>query len=72
MYNAEDVEKVSSVIHDIWVEWSKYLCSEQYYDIPNHIRNHFALNWKPYNELSEAVKEKDRPFAKRIMEALER
>lgn len=67
-----EVDKAANLFHELWVEWTKTLSREQYYDIPNHIRNHWAVNWIPYDKLSEKEKETDRIIARRFLELLAR
>ncbi len=67
----EDTEfRAAELFHELWVEWTKTLCREQFYDIPNHIRNHWAKNWVDYDQLPNHEQEKDRIIARRFLALL--
>lgn len=70
------LERIAALEHDQWIELTKHILSE--------IKKHQGLlyiggtkieEWvelfKPYSELTEEEKEKDRVFARRVISALE-
>jgi len=62
----EDVlEELSDLEHRQWMHWSKYVAEN--HDIPEELREKWEKNWKPYSDLSEDMKEKDRKWAKKAL-----
>lgn len=74
----ELLEKVSELMHDAWIHWSKSICSHLLLDrSPMRMRDRvltkhdaWELLWVPYDMLSEEMKEQDRIFARKVMDIL--
>jgi hypothetical protein len=66
----ELIEKLAALEHEQWVSWSRNLASVQAI-FPNRLGRWKRL-WKPYEELSEGDKEKDRIWARKVIELLEK
>ena len=75
----EIVEKLADLEHEQWMHWSKsiteqLLKDDMGYNIRSRmLKKHqsWLENWKPYDELSEEVKELDREWAYRVWSILE-
>ena len=64
------IEMVSSEIHNMWTSWAKNLI-----DTEPHISEERKKRWiedcfKPYEELSEEMKQLDRDFAIKIIKVI--
>jgi len=59
------VERVSAVLHEEWVAWSKNVAPE----VSAERRDRWEKLWVPYDELPESEKEKDREWARKALEA---
>jgi hypothetical protein len=74
----ELLEKVSELMHDAWMHWSKSICGHILQDrSPMRIRDRiltkhdsWELLWRPYSELSDEMKEHDRVWARKVIEIL--
>lgn len=61
------VEKLADLEHEQWMEWSKDLAGkEQLSD--DRLKRWEDECWKPYNELSNEMKEEDRKWARKVIE----
>jgi hypothetical protein len=68
--NKEILEALADLEHQQWMEWAgKLLDSEQ---ISLARKNRWLSTFMPYEVLSEKNKEKDRYWARKIMEMLKR
>lgn len=63
----ELVEKLAELEHDQWIEWSKSVAGE----VSESRLARWELYWVPYSELSEAVKEQDRIWARKVLAVLQ-
>ncbi len=62
----ELIEKLAELEHDQWVEWSKSVAKE----VSESRLSRWEHYWVPYSELSEAVKEQDRIWARKVLAIL--
>jgi len=62
------VEQLADLEHRQWIHWSKYVAEN--HDIPDKLEEKWEKSWKPYSELSEEMKEKDRKWARKVLEIL--
>ena len=62
----ELLEKLSEVEHDQWMEWSKAVSKE----VGKERQDRWAKLWVPYEDLSEEMKEADRKYARKVLQAL--
>jgi hypothetical protein len=62
------VEKLAALEHAQWMKWSKAVA--QRVDAETRLR--WRKFWVPYAELSEAAKEQDRIWARKIVKAIDR
>ncbi len=67
----EQLESVSEVIHDkLWTPWAKILLDTE--NISDERRKRWENEcFKPYNELSEEMKDLDRKFALLLFDVIE-
>lgn len=63
----ELIEKLAELEHEQWMEWSKSVARE----VSDSRISRWELYWVPYDELSEAVKEQDRIWARKVLKAIE-
>ena len=59
------VERVAEVEHVQWMEWSKSVAAE----VSPERRARWKKYWVPYDQLPEDVKELDRVWARKALEA---
>lgn len=59
-------EKLAELEHEQWMEWSKSVAGE----VSESRLARWELYWVPYSELSEAVKEQDRVWARKVLAVL--
>jgi hypothetical protein len=59
------VERVAVVEHQQWMEWSKKIAPE----VSPETRKRWEKYWVPYEQLPEEVKEQDRIWARRALDA---
>jgi hypothetical protein len=62
------VERVAEVEHEQWTEWSKSVAPE----VSPERRARWEKYWIPYDDLPEEVKEQDRIWARKAIEAARR
>lgn len=62
---SQTVEELADLEHRQWMHWSKYVAKN--HDIPEDLREKWKENWKPYSELSDEMKEKDRKWARKAL-----
>jgi len=69
--NIELGEELAELEHKQWESWTKYLY-ENHKDrlIDNLVTEKWDKNWKPYSELTEEDKDKDRIWADKVLEKL--
>ena len=65
------VDRISTVIHEEWMEWSKSISDIESYNQLILKVNRWEELWIPYGQLSEELKEKDREYARKIIRAFE-
>lgn len=61
-------EKLAELEHEQWMEWSKSVAGE----VSESRLARWELYWVPYNELSEAVKEQDRIWARKVLQVIDK
>ena len=66
--NKELLEELSKIEHDQWVEWSKSVSSE----VSDERKKRWQKYWVPYEDLSEDVKEQDRVYARKVLNAVDK
>jgi len=59
-------EDLADLEHCQWMSWTKYLVEN--HDIPEKLEQKWKKNWKPYNELTEEEKDKDRKWADKALQ----
>ncbi len=59
------IEELADLEHRQWMHWSKYLAEN--HDIPEGLEEKWEENWRPYEELSDELKEKDRKWARKAL-----
>lgn len=67
------LEKLAELEHKQWISWSKYIADQLIYKRikPEDLLTKWHKNWKPYSKLSEEEKEKDRVWARKVLEILD-
>jgi len=64
------IEELASLEHDQWISWAKDIIKNE------DISPELAARWKklfvPYDELSEEEKDKDRKWAKKVMNFIDK
>lgn len=68
MNEEELIEQLAELEHVKWMEWARHMLSEE--AITTTRVQRWARNFVPYDELSEAEKEKDRVLARRVLRIL--
>lgn len=63
--DAQIIEELADLEHRQWMHWSQYVAKE--HDIPEELEEKWEKNWKPYSQLSEEMKEKDRKWARKAL-----
>lgn len=66
--NKELLEELSEIEHDQWVEWSKAVGTE----VSEDRKKRWKKYWIPYEDLPEDVKEQDRVYARKVLDAVEK
>jgi len=61
-------EKLAELEHKQWLSWTNYLVTN--YILPPEIVKKWGKTWKPYKELSEGQKDKDRIWADKVLNEL--
>jgi len=67
---ARIIEELADLEHRQWMHWSQYVARE--HDIPEKLEEKWNENWKPYSELSEEMKDKDRKWARKALEIVKK
>lgn len=77
----ELIEELAELEHEQWMEWSKSVIDEimggpmktkaEMRDDIHELHLRWLKCWKPYPELPEKAKEKDREWAKKVIEIVE-
>ena len=62
------IEKLAYLEHEQWMAWSKDIASKEL--LTNKRLERWKKLWVPFYELSEEMKEKDRAWAKKVLEIL--
>ena len=62
------LERLAEVEHEQWMAWSQSVASE----VSAERRQRWQSCWVPYEDLPEEMKELDRLWARRMLEALHR
>lgn len=60
------IEKLAALEHEQWMKWSMAVADE----VSPERRKRWETLWVPYEELSEEEKEKDREWARKVLEAV--
>jgi len=60
------IEKLASLIHDEWCDWSKEIAKTE--NISQKRLKRWIRLWIPYSELKEETKEVDRGWARKVVE----
>jgi hypothetical protein len=63
------LEKLADLEHQQWMEWSKAIAGADE-KISEDRLDKWASLWIPYNKLSEEDKEKDRVWARKVLEEI--
>lgn len=63
----DKLEKIAEIEHEQWMEWSKAVAHEV---TPERLKR-WKKYWVPYDQLPEDVKEKDREWARKVLEVIE-
>ncbi|MCK5019971.1 MAG: hypothetical protein KAS32_23150 [Candidatus Peribacteraceae bacterium] len=64
------LEKLASLGHDQWREWAQNLLNRHRGDLPEEVVERWMSYFVPYDKLDEKVKEKDRAWARRMLEVI--
>ena len=64
------VETISSEIHDMWMSWAKELIETESNISTERIERWKKDCFKPYEQLSEEMKQLDRNYAVKIFKAI--
>jgi len=62
------IERVASVVHDEWIDWSNIINMEE--DISPGRVDCWRKYWIPYDKLPEEIKEIDRIYARKAVDAV--
>ena len=62
-------EKLASLEHDQWVDWSKTIAHNE--NLSTERLKRWQKLWIPYEQLSEKDKDSDRKWADKVIEILE-
>lgn len=82
VYEDEElIERLAELEHKQWMEWSKSVLDEimgdpmktkaEMRDDIHELHQRWLEYWKPYSELPEEAKEKDREWARKVIQKLE-
>jgi hypothetical protein len=71
----ELIEKLSALEHDQWIQYSRSIYrqikqSTSRDNLPKRGADKWQSKWKPYDLLSESEKDKDRIWAKKLLEII--
>lgn len=65
------IEQLAELEHDQWVEWSLELSEKE--ELSKERVDRWRMHcWKPYEDLSEPLKEFDRAWARKVISILKR
>lgn len=64
-YHGELRERLAALEHEQWMQWSKSLASET--DLPSAILERWQAQWKPYELLTEEMKDLDRAWVEKVL-----
>jgi hypothetical protein len=59
-----DLERLAEIEHDQWMTWTKTVAARG--EVSAEQIAKWAVNWKPYDELTDEVKEYDREWARKV------
>lgn len=62
------LEELASIEHDQWMEWAKDILEKE--DISEERATRWKALFVPYEELSDEMKELDRKYARKTMDAM--
>jgi hypothetical protein len=62
------LERLAALEHEQWCEWSRAVSGE----VSEARFDRWARLWVPYDQLSDEAKEKDRDWARKVIEILRR
>jgi hypothetical protein len=68
MREDELLERLAEVEHEQWMAWSQSVAEE----VSAERRQRWQMCWLPYEDLPEEMKEQDRIWARKVLEALHR
>lgn len=60
------VEALARLEHEQWMHWSKAVAA----DVSEATRTKWSTSWRDYTELTEAMKEADRVWARKVIALL--
>lgn len=63
------LDEVAALFHEAWMHWSMRVAREE--DISSERREQWLYQWVPYDELSDAEREKYRAYARHALERIE-
>ena len=72
------LEELAELEHEQWRSWTKYLvdeCEKDEYGVVGFWefeKAKWKKNWKPYKDLTEKEKAKDRVWARKVLNLIER
>ena len=66
----ELLEKLSALEHEQWMSWAKHILENE--KISEETKKRWKADFLPYQNLSEEVKQQDRPFAQKSLELFEK
>lgn len=58
-------EELAALEHEQWMTWTKYVVG--HYHIPQDLEENWRKNWKPYSDLTQEEKDKDREWADKVI-----
>ncbi len=70
MNDDEILEKLAELEHEQWKHWTKSLYKYHRKEVSHDLMSKWVQNWAPYNMLSNDEQEKDRIWARKVIELL--
>jgi hypothetical protein len=64
------IEKLAALEHEQWKHWTKSLHSYHSKEVSYELMSKWVQKWAPYEMLSEDEKDKDRIWARKVLEIL--
>ena len=64
--NGDVIERLAALEHEQWMAWSQAVADE----VSPERRMRWRAYWVPYDELDEEAKEKDRKWARKVIEVI--